>query len=296
MRANRVDKILVTTGTEKADVGSLAVGDYVVLVDGEAANTPIEESSVFRVAVKKKNGVVKYSDSIKAKDIKSVTLAEYAPVVEQTAVVTLGTPTEGQEYLLTIIDRADKEILQFRQDKRSYQLIASAGETDATLAAKFVSLINDDQAAHVTATAAGGVITLTAKATSGNEQADGQFDVQHYFEVQLSEVNIYGLYVKFGTITYTAPDFGSGTFAKVRTIEQTTLGYEGILNRRLFPIPSFNYDTSVGDTYDLIVIEYDNNYWSNSVVAGKVDSPITLVIAVTAGNTASLETILANYL
>lgn len=297
MNTNRVDKILVTSGVEATDVATMVAGDYVVLVDGEAANTPIENSYTFRVAVKSLDGSVKYSNSLKGSDIVSAKVEPFAPIVEQVATLTLTQPVAGTEYTVTLVDRSDKEILQRRQDKRSYQVIASDGETADTLAAKIVVAINSDQDTFVVATSAGAVVTLTAKAKSTVANAVGQFGLQHYFEVGSHIANTRGQYEPYGTVDYvTDPDFGSGSFSDVRTIEQDSAGYDGFLNRTQFPVIQPNYDSVAGTDYDYLVLEIDNNYWSNSVVAGKVDSPLTLVLAVTSGATASLETIFDNYI
>lgn len=301
MRAQRVDKVLVTSGTEVASVAALTAGDYVALVHGKSPNTPITDADKFQFVVGKADGTVKYSDVIKAKDIVSVRKEDYAAVVQQVSTLTLGTPVAGQEYLITIVEKSDKEVLQRRQDKRSYQVTAAVGETATTLADKFVALINGDEAASVTATNAAGVITFTAKASSATApNAAGQFGVQHYFEVGSQEVNIYGHYVPFGTLVKTtAPGFGNGTFAQVRTLEAYSAGYdEGIyLNRTKFPVPMPSFDSSPSETYDIITIEYDHEYNTNSVVSGKRNAdPITLVLAVEAGGTADLETLLAAYI
>lgn len=296
MVTNRVDKILVTSGTQASTVAAATAGQYVVLVDGESNNTPITDELSFRVALKKADGSVKYSDTIKGRDIKSVKVEPYQAVVEQVSTVLFTTPVAGLEYRLSIVDRSDKEILQRRQDKRTYQVIAAEGETAATLATKFRDSINSDQDAPVSATVSTATLTLTAKAKVVTQNAAGQFGLQHYFEVGVTEVDGLAPYKKFGTVTQTvAPNFGSGTFAQVRELEQDTAGYEGFLNRTQFPVVQPSYDSVASATYNLIVIEYDNNYWSNSVVYGKVDSPITLVIA-SSGVTTALETIFAEYL
>lgn len=300
MRANRVQKVLVTDGTEVATVGALTPGAYVALVHGKAANTPIEVTDKFQLVVGKLNGLASYSDVIKAKDIISVKLDEYTAVTEQVSTVTFTAPTAGQEYLLTIVEKSDKEILQRRQDKRSYQVVAVVGETAATLASKFADLINADLGAHVTASATAAVLTITAKAKVVTANAAGQFGLQHFFDVGVSEVNPYGTFVPFGTVAIaTNPNFGTGTFPQVRSLEQDAIGYvDGkYLNRTSFPVPLYDYDTAVGTTYDILTIEYDNEYSTNSVVEGKRNAdPITIVIAVKAGETEDLETLFANFL
>lgn len=302
MRANRVQKVLVTSGTEAADVSSITAQGYVGLVHGKANNTPVELGDKFQIVVGKANGQVEYSDVIDSKDIISVKIREYEPVVEQAVTVTLTAPTAGSEYLLTIVNKADKEILQRRQDKRSYQVIADIGETETTLAAKFVDFINSDTAAPVIATSAAGVITLTAKPKVVTENAAGQFGLQNYFSVGISEVNPYGHAGTYGTVAQTvAPGFGNGTYPQVRTLESESAGYvEGIyLNRTKFPVPNYPFDSHPNETYDIVVIEFDNEYNTNSVVAGKRNAdPITLVLAVKTGtdNLDDLKAFLDNFI
>lgn len=297
MATNRVDKILVTNGTEQATVAALTPGDYIVTVDGKAANTPIVAGDKFQVAVKRQSGEVKYSDPIKADDIKAITKLDYSPVVEQSYTVTVGTPVDGEEYALVIVNKSDKEILQKRQDKRTYLVTADSASTATTVADDFAAQINNDEASDVVATAAAGVITITAKAKEVTPNIVGQYGLQHYFSVALRTESNQGHYKSFGTVVEaTSPSFGNGTIPHVRTLEQWSAGYDGILNRRLFPVQAVEYDSIIGKTYDMYVIEYDNNYWSNSVVYGKVDSPISLVLAVEAGEGTDLETILANFM
>lgn len=296
MVTNRVDKILVGTGAQAATVAAATAGQYVALVEGEANNTPITDESIFQLVLRKQDGSLKYSDRIKGSDIRSVKLEAPQAVVEQEIEVTMDTPVAGYEYRLTIIDKSDKEVLQRRQDKRTYQVVAAVGETDATLAAKFEDMINGDTDAGFTATAAAGVLTIEAKPKVTVANAAGQFGIQHYLEVALAQVSALEPYTAFGTVVESvAPDFGSGTFPQVREMEADSAGYEGYLNRTQFPVEQYPYDSLAANTYSLLVIEFDHNYWSNSVAHGKVDSPITLVFA-SSGATTELEALFAAYL
>lgn len=297
MVTNRVDKILVGTGAQAATVAAATAGQHVALVEGEANNTPITDQSVFQIVLRKQDGTLKYSGRIRGKDIKSVKVEPSAAVVEQVSTVTFVAPVADVEYQVSIVNKSDKEILARRQDKRTYQVIAVTGETATTLAAKFAALINADSASSVVATAAAAVLTLTSKAKVITADATGQFGIQNYFSVGSLQVTESGPYQAFGTVAQTVdPNFGSGTFPQVRTMEADALGYDGgSLNRTLFPIAAPSFDSVAGTGYNLVVIEYDNNYWSNSVVYGKVDSPITLVFAAS-GATTAIETLFAAYL
>lgn len=296
MVANKVEKLLVTNGTEGTDVAALTAGQYVALVQGKANNSVIEISDKFQLAVKKLNNEVQYTDVIKAKDIVSVTVEEYRAPVAQEATVTFDTPVAGNVYTLSIVDKADKEVLQRRQDKQTYAVTAVDGETATTLAAKFEALIKGSKASTVEATAVAAVLTLEAK--SDPVDAAGIPGLQHYFEVFISQTDALGNMAIGGTVANTVDvDFGNGTYAQVKEIERFAQGYEGCLNRTKFPVELYPSDLSHSGTYDLVVIAYNNKYSSNSTVFGeRVSDPIEIVIAVEAGGTADLEALLANFL
>lgn len=296
MVANKVEKLLVTNGTAAASVAAATSGQYVALVQGKNANTPLEVSDKFQLAVRKLNGEIQYTDVIKAKDIVSVQVQPYRAPVAQVVTIAVGTPVVDSVYVLTIIDKADKEILQRRQDKRTYAVTAATGETAATLAAKFRGVIGDDTSATVTVSGTAANIVLTAK--SDPTDAAGIQGLQHYFEAFLYGQDALGNQAPFGTITDTTDvDFGSGTYAHLKEIERFAQGYEGYLNRTKFPVELYPSDLATGVTYDLVVIGYNNAYYSNSTVFGdRVSDPIEIVIAVTAGATTALEALLANFL
>lgn len=295
MVANKVEKLLVTSGGQAATVAAATAGQYVALVQGKANNTPIEATDKFQLAVRKLNGELTYTDVIKAKDIVSVQVQPYRAPVAQVVTVTFAAPVVGNVYVLSIVDKADKEILQRRQDKRTYSVTAATGETATTLAGKFRALIQADEDATVTAGGTTTALTLTGK--TDPVDAAGIPGLQHYFEVFLYGQDILGFQSKFGTIANTtAVDFGSGTYVQMKDLERFTKGYEGgSLNRTKFPVEVYPSDLVATATYNQVVIAYDNNYWSNSTVYGKVDSPIEIVIA-SSGATTALETLFANFL
>lgn len=295
MVANKVEKLLVTSGTTAATVAALAAGQHIALVQGKANNAPIVKGDKFQLAVKKLNGEMMYTDVIKADDIVKVQLNKYSAPTNQTFTVTLTTANVGSTYTLSVIGKADKEIFGQRQDKVTASVTAVTGDTVTTLAAKLVAVINGAKASRVTASNAAGVITLVAKKDSAD--AAGLPGLQHFVEVFISETDALGATKRGGTVANTVPvNFGTGTLEQVKEIERYAQGYEGYLNQTKFPVIQYPSDLVAGRTYDLLVISYDNNYWSNSTVAGKVDSPIEIVVAVTAGATTALETLFAAFL
>lgn len=297
MVTNKTQKLVVTDGTQGTALDALAPGEFLVKTTAGAVNQPLELKDEFQIAVGKLNGSLNISDRIKAKDITNVSLQRYRAKAEQVVSITLTAPVDGLDYNLSIINKSDKEILQRRQDKRSYSYRGTTGATANDMAVYLQSLINADEGSAVVATVSAAVLTLTAKDVANKADAAGLYAFQHYFDAFLYEVTSDGVYKSFGTIVNTTPvDFGSGSYAQVKTIEKTAQGYEGYLNRRQFPVVEYPSDLLANKNYDLLTIEYTNHYFSNSVSWGEVNDPIVVVVAVEAGNTTDLEAIFVDFL
>lgn len=297
MVTNKTHKLLVTSGTEAADLDAIAAGEFAVLNKKGDAVAEVSDKDEFYIVVGKASEGLKSSDFIKGKDITSVTLTEYIEPVEQEFTVTVDTPIEGLVYILSVVNKSDKEILQRRQDKRTYVYKARAGQTADDLAEVFEGLINEDVGAAYTAEATTNELVITAKSTANKVDKAGLPVKQHYLEVSLVEEGTDESYRLFGDVEITAGvEFGNGTAAQVKEIERVTQGYEGYLNQRQFPVVSYPSDVVAGVDYDILTIEYINHYTSNSVSWGEVNDPIVVTIAVESGQSAALEAIFVNYL
>lgn len=300
MVTNRVYKVLVTNGVEGASLAAATAGQFLILKNNGSkftATDTVKEGDDFRIAVKQADGSVVISDTLSPKNILSFEKQVYRAKVEQVVTVTPDAPVAGKEYSLSVIEVSDKEILQQRQAKRSYSSVADAASTATTIAADLAAKVNADPAAVVTASAAAGVITLTAKAVSDTPNIVGQFPAQIVVEVFLSEGSAEGFLKKAGSVVYTtAPDYGSGRYSQVRRLEANGQGYVGVTNRTAFPIEQGLYQAVSGTNYDLIVIDAERVYDSNSETFGRVKSNITTIVAITAGSAAAFEAILNPYL
>jgi len=287
MVTNRVYRVLATNGTEAASVAALTAGQYVILKeDGSKLATAdtITDEDFFTIVVKAPNGELVFSSRLRGKDIKQVNNGAYRARVEQVSTVTVAAPTAGQEYNLAIINTSDKEILTMRQNKRSYSVPAVVGETATTLADKFRTKINDDPASVVTASGSGASIILTADSIASTADLIGEYQSQYTFEVFLSEVNNFGYALAFGSVAATtAADPGAGNFDQVRTLEQRGQGYVGVTNRTKWPVEPGLYTTVSGVNYDVIIVEAEREYESNSATFGLVQSPVSVIIPVTSG-------------
>lgn len=300
MITNRVYKVLVTTGTQASTIAAMTAGQFAIIKkDGTlyAAGNTIAQGDQFQIVVGAPDGTRVFSDLVSLKDIESYEKTAFRARVEQVIDVTLGTPVAGQEYELNIIDLSDKEILQYRQNLRKYNVIAVVGDTATTLAANYVAQINADTSSVVTAANTAGDITLTAKAVETVANIVGEYQPQIFFDVQsaVSDPNYY--LTKFGTVVYTtAVDFGSGNFEQIRQLEQRGQGYIGVTNRTKFPVEAGRYLSVAGTNYDVYNIDFNRVYDSNSATFGQVKSPVSFVLACTAGAGTTLESILTPYI
>ena len=300
MVTNRTYKVLVTSGSEGSSISALTAGQYIVTDEAGTkivANAILPPSTKIQIVVRATDGSLVYSDLIRVKDVNRYNKEAYRARVEAVKTITPVTPVAGYEYVVTVIDTSDKEILQHRQNKRPYSVIAASGETATTLNAKFIAKINADPASVVTASGTT-TLVLTAKTVANIADVAGDYNDQYTFEAFISQYpNTVPKpldYQAGGTVVATtAADFGSGAGYQIRTMEQLGLGYRGITNRTHFPVQFPDYLSSATGTYDVYVLENENTCDSNSETFGEVSSSISTIIAVTAGGgTATIEPIL----
>lgn len=300
MVTNRVFKVLATNGTAMTNLADTGAGEYLVIKqDGSTvtAATALDRDEKVQIVVNSAGGVKYYSDFVRIGDITAYNTEAYAAKTEQVITFTPGTPVVGQEYSIAVIDKSDKEILQLRQAKRTYTVVATTGETATTLNDKFRALINADAASQVVASGTT-TLVLTAKSVANVADQVGETPNQIVFDIFPSQINptTYPIPVPqaFGTVAYTtAPAFGSGQYYQIAKLEQLSQGYKGITNRTRFPAPPVQYLSVAGTNYDVAVLEYDNTHDTNSVVEGEKRAPITLIVACTTGSSTGLFAILA---
>lgn len=301
MVTNRVHKVLVTTGVEGASLAALAAGEFVILkrtgAKLVAADTIAAEDEI-QIVTALASGEKVFSDLIKVKDITAFNKQAYRAKVEQVVTVTAAAPVAGHEYSISIIDKSDKDFLQMRQAKKTYTVNAVTGDTDATIATKLRAKINADKSAIVVASGATNAIILTAKSVATVADKAGRYPNQTVFEVFTEDVDVTAFSYRqaWGTITATtAADYGSGNLHQLRKLEAAGQGYLGITNQTLFPADAAVYGSSAGN-YDVYVIESEDSHDTNVVTVGRWKSPITTIVAVTAGAGTALEAILSPFI
>lgn len=300
MVTNRVYKVLATNGTEMSSIADTGTSEYLIIKeDGSIvdATEALDREDKITIVVNAPDGTKVFSDKIRIGDITAYETQTYTAKTEQVITITLPTPTAGNEYTVSVIDKSDKEILQCRQNKRTYSVIAATGETATTLGDKFRTLINADTASIVAATGTTTLI-LTAKSVASTANIIGEFPAQYFFDVTSTQLNPTTYPIPYptaaGTIAYTtAVAFGSGNFWQIRKLEQRGIGYTGVTNRTKFPVESGTFTSVSGTNYDVAIIEDDNRHDTNVVVEGQKHSPRTTIIACTNGSSTGLFAILA---
>lgn len=297
MVTNRVFKVLATNGTAMTNFADATAGRYLIIKeDGSTvtATTALDRDEKVQLVVNVA-GTKVYSDKFRPADITAYNTEAYAAKTEQVVTVTPGTPVADMEYTVAIINKSDKEILQMRQDKRTYTIKAAVGETATTLVTKFKDLINADPASVVVASGTATLI-LTAKSVAGDADIVGNYPSQYIFDVFLKVTNPAAIYRDpqgFGSQVTTGPAFGNGQYFQIAKLEKEQLGYTGVTNRTKFPVEVGQFTAVAGTNYDVAVLEIDNRHDTNSVTEGEKRAPISLIVAAQAGSSAGLFAIFA---
>jgi len=155
-------------------------------------------------------------------------------------------------YNFTIRFKNDKWLYSQRPELLNVNFQSPASATQLGLATTIASTINNSSwKAEVVAIVVGngtGVYGVTGATAFGVEITAKDVDQfynttytpnQVYFSVQVNDASGFGTTT---TCTLIQPmAYGSGTYNQVYTIENKDLAYEGAINRRMWPIPVFEY-------------------------------------------------------
>ena len=158
-------------------------------------------------------------------------------------------------YNFTIRFKNDKWLYSQRPELLNVNFQSSSASTQSALATTITSTINNSSwKAEVIAKKVGngtGVDGLTGATAFGVEITAKDVDQfysttytpnQVYFSVQVNDASGFGTTTTCSLIQ--SMDYGSGTYNQVYTIENKDLAYEGAINRRMWPIPVFEYAAS----------------------------------------------------
>jgi hypothetical protein len=281
-----VNKVLVGCATTATNVNSMNVNDIAIFDKNgklvtDATNVVKGEPFMFGVAnameaVTLQDGsivptvMVTYGNVIDPVLVTNTpTLVPFkAPVEDVIAINMSGVfVTADYRYVLRILY---KDIYELKsQFTKSFETVATATDTVATIAQRLVDQVNKDKGRRVIATLAGTTITLTALPKTDNQ---GKESLNTYSQVSM-EATVYltdpsalsSLPKASGAVvtkTQTA-DPGDGNPKVIRDRESEALGYKGITNRTHFPVIKPELRVNLGAQYYTLVIEFDSSYRSN---------------------------------
>lgn len=232
--------------------------------------------------IRKKDGsteyapVIKFSNVIKSKDLKSIVETKYADDTEDTITIDFtNVPAAvqtlwGEGGCAVVLRLTFKDMpTRYRKWTESYTYVTQVGDTADIVAEELSKLINREyRRARVSASYASSAITIEALKYDDDEAANTE--------------NVYGKVRFDATVYYTnskAPGFSASnkydcgveikkvegetnaTSAKlVRDRERAAFGYEGILHRCCWYDPQPAMITDINNKYAGVTILFENDY------------------------------------
>lgn len=225
--------------------------------------------------------IVKWSNEIKAADIKSYSFLDhtaYTASEDQVAidltnldVLTVQKFAEGGKRIIVRLTFKDMPH-RYRKWTESYEYVTAPGDTKAAIAQNIANMINADwKRARVQASVAGTVITLEALPYDDDDAVDSlswankvRFNANMYWtDPQADGWESKNKHFLKGATIVKTPGVQYAAEAKlVRDRESQAMGYLGILNRGegTWPIIKPDMETDLSKTYDGLTLEFENMY------------------------------------
>lgn len=222
--------------------------------------------------------IVRWSNEIKAADIRDTRSSKYAADTED--VVTLDFSKVVDANTLALFAEGGKRIIvrltfkdlptRYRKWTESYEYVTEAGDDMIKIAAGIAKQINlQYKRARVTASAAAGVLTLTALPYDDDNVVDSyswagkvRFVADCYYtDPAAAAFASRNKYFLPGMIIEKTPGVWSTTSAKlVRDRESQGMGYDGIMNRTWWPIIKPDMETKLDGKYNGLTFQFENTY------------------------------------
>lgn len=273
---NKVQQIFISDGTalpaDNASTTSLTAGkvgiygqDMLALNPGGGDTITTQPYIYIMESKTDSNGVgyIKRTGRIDGANIISYTAKKYA--AEKRSVWSIGHSrltgvgtievNNDTDYKFAIRFKNDKQLYSERPEVLSVLFTSAAAATQLSIATQITSAINNSayrgQIKAVTVGDGTGVYGLTGATDYGVEiwGLDVPLNLsttythnQVYFSVSVLDASGFGTSTTCTQIQ--AMDPGNGTYAQVYQMENFDLATEGVLNRRQWPIPSFDYSAS----------------------------------------------------
>lgn len=273
---NRVQQIFIADGTalpaNNADTTAITAGKIGIYGQDMLALNPAGGDTIttqpylyFMEAKTDSNGVgyLKRTGRIDGSNILSYTAKKYA--AEKRTVYAIGHDrllgvgtievNPSTDYKFAVRFKNDKQLYSERPEVLSVLFTSSATATQLSIATQITSSINNSawkaQIKAVTVGDGTGIYGLTGATDYGVEiwgldiPQNSNTTYTHnqvYFSVSVLDATGFGTSTTCTQIQAMSP--GSGTYNQVYAMENFDLGTEGVLNRRQWPIPSFDYSSS----------------------------------------------------
>ena len=257
--------------------------------------------------------IVKWSNEIKAADIKSYNTLEYTADTEDTvtidfsnlAAATLTEFAKGGKRIIVRLTFKDMPH-RYRKWTESYEYVTEAGDTKATIAQNIGKMINKEwKRARVSAnTATTNKVILTAMPYDDDDNVDSlnwankvRFNANIYWTDPAGEGwEANNKHFPQGVTIAKVPGKQYPASAKlVRDRESWAMGYLGILNRGegTWPIIKPDMETNLDAHYDAITLEFENMYRAADDIQRKTKQ--TLEVYGITGQLSGLQAILTSF-
>ena len=229
--------------------------------------------------------IIKWSNEIKAADIKSYTELDASAWAGKTAEDTvtvdfsntaniIGTNKTLSEPGKRIITRITYKDMPHRYRKwtESYEYVTVGGDTANSIATGIANMINKEwKRARVQASVNGDVLTLVALPYDDDDNVDSlnwankvRFNVNVYYTDPTAEgwASKNKNFITGVVITKTPGEQYPAEAKLVRDRESWAMGYQGILNRGegTWPIIKPDMETDLSQTYNGLTLEFENMY------------------------------------
>lgn len=223
---------------------------------------------------------IKWSNIINVDDIKGWAAASYAADTED--VVTIDFTQVDSTLMTSTFAVAGKRIIvrltfkdlptRFRKWTESYEYVTANGDNATKIAQNIATMINKEaKRARVTASAASGVLTLTAMKYDDDESVNSinwynkvRFNANVYYTDPAAEgwESLNKHYPTGLTIVKTPGKTYQASAKLVRDREAQSMGYQGILNHGegTWPIIQPAMVTDLEAHYNVVTIEFENMY------------------------------------
>jgi len=240
---------------------TVADSDTIYIGIGTTKTYPLVPESGSAITARK----IRLSDPIIGNYVTKYSGRAYAAMAQQVSNSVLTAPTAGREYIVRCVYKdLEEHPGMFKQEWRYTATAADAAAVD-TFGANLVAAVNNNGDRRVTASyaTASDTFTLTGRAIPGCTTSLNDIDEVRVvsFDAYINYIDTDGYEQKAYTVTVgTRATTGSGTWQLMRDLEKESWGYEGVYNRREFPVILPEFSTNPSLTYHIITIEHEVPY------------------------------------